>query len=49
MSYTIEKLPNEPVILIRWNANFDPKTEMAGLSAERAALLRTQAEPTSGK
>ncbi len=46
MSYSIEKLPDEPVILTRWHEGFDPKTEMAGLSKERAALLAAQTEPT---
>ncbi len=45
MSYTVEKMAGEPVVLIRLNADYDAATEMAGTLHESTALIAQQNEP----
>ncbi len=45
MSYTVEKMAGEPVILIRLNEDYDAAAEMMGTIQASMALVTQQTEP----
>ncbi len=46
MSFSMQKFPDEPIILIDCHSNFDPASEMVAYSEQLMALLDAQPEPT---
>ncbi|NDJ75067.1 MAG: hypothetical protein GYB65_02315 [Chloroflexi bacterium] len=45
LSHTVEKLPNDPVIVAYLHADLDPQAEYAALAADIRKLLDRQTEP----